>query len=217
MPLLTKYLKSAACRPIEFHYWLYSPYTENQPPKLWPLLIFLHGAGERGTDLNLVKQHGPLKQIDQGKAFPFFIAAPQCPAGEWWFASKLDLWLNEIIQSLPVDSTRIYLTGLSMGGFATWYWAIERPERFAAIAPVCGGGEPFLAERLKNIPVWAFHGAKDEVVPLRRSTEMVDALKKIGGNVRLTIYENADHDSWTETYANPELYTWFLNQKKQTL
>ena len=214
--LQSKIMKATVCRPIEMHYLLYLPSVLPKGRKRWPLLIFLHGAGERGNDLELVKHHGPLKLIHRGKTLPFIVVAPQCPFGQWWFTSQLDLWLNEILQTLPVDQKRIYLTGLSMGGFATWSWAIEHPERFAAIAPICGGGEPFLAERIKNLPIWTFHGAKDPVVPLRRSLEMVNALKKVGANIQLTVYEQAGHDSWTETYNNPGLYTWFLKYKNQS-
>lgn len=213
MGLTAEILKSTVCSPVQFNYWLYLPDDQDEN-RTWPLLVFLHGAGERGEDLNSVKRHGPLKRVEQGRRFPFVIAAPQCPQDHWWFTSELDLWLRGILKHLPVDKNRIYLTGLSMGGFATWYWAIEHPERFAAIAPVCGGGEPFLAERIKDLPVWAFHGADDDVVPVRRSQEMVEALTRIGGNVRFTVYEHTGHDSWTRTYQNPELYDWLLKQKR---
>jgi len=211
--LIAKTLKSKVCTPVQFSYWLYRPARPKRHHS-WPLVVFLHGAGERGNDLNSVKRHGPLKLVEQGENFPFLIAAPQCPQNDWWFTSELDAWLSELLKQLPVDEKRIYLTGLSMGGFATWYWAIEHPERFAAIAPVCGGGEPFLVERIKDVPVWAFHGADDNVVPLRRTLEMVDALKKVGKNVRFTVYENTGHDSWTKAYNTPELYEWLLMQNK---
>lgn len=190
-------------------------YGENKDQK-WPLMLFLHGAGERGNDLNKVKVHGPAKLIEQGKEFPFIVVSPQCPADSWW-TDQLDALmalLDEVQAKYAVDPDRVYLTGLSMGGFGSWALGCRYPNRFAAIVPICGGGEWFLAERMKNVPVWAFHGAKDGVVPLRESQEMVDALKRAGGNVQLTVYPEANHDSWTETYNNPKLYEWLLSQRK---
>jgi predicted peptidase len=118
--------------------------------------------------------------------------------------------LDEVSARYAVDPDRIYLTGLSMGGFGTWAWAIAEPHRFAAIAPICGGGAPAAVCALRHLPVWAFHGARDTVVPLHRSEDMVRALEACGGNVRFTIYPEAKHDSWTPAYADPELYQWFL-------
>jgi predicted peptidase len=153
--------------------------------------------------------------IAHGKSFDFIIVSPQCPNDMWW-PEKTDLLitlLDEIEAKYRVDTDRVYLTGLSMGGFGTWTLAAKYPNRFAAIAPICGGGERYSANRLKKVPVWAFHGAKDNTVPLARSQEMVDAIKKVGGDAKLTVYPEAEHDSWTETYNNPELYQWFLSHK----
>jgi len=202
---------------VSLKYLLYLPkgYGENKDQK-WPLMLFLHGAGERGNDVNKVKVHGPAKLVEQGKEFPFIIVSPQCPADSWW-TDQLDALvalLDDVQAKYAVDTNRVYLTGLSMGGFGSWALGCRYPNRFAAIVPICGGGEWFLAERLKNVPVWAFHGAKDNVVPLRESQEMVDALKRAGGNVQLTVYPEANHDSWTETYNNPKLYEWLLSQHK---
>ncbi|MGB9597984.1 MAG: prolyl oligopeptidase family serine peptidase, partial [Candidatus Poribacteria bacterium] len=126
----------------------------------------------------------------------------------------LNALLNDIIRKYSVDKNRIYLTGLSMGGFATWSFAIAHPERFAAIVPICGGGDPEKVSAIKDIPVWVFHGAKDNVVKLEQSERMVNALKQVGGNVKFTVYPDAEHDSWTATYDNPELYEWLLQQSK---
>lgn len=204
---------------VSLRYLLYLPkgYGENKDQK-WPVMLFLHGAGERGNNLELVKKHGPPKLIAQGKEFPFIVVSPQCPAGSWW-TEELDAilaLLDEVQSKYTVDANRVYMTGLSMGGFGTWALGCRHPERFAAIAPICGGGEWFLAERLKAVPVWAFHGAKDPVVPMRESTEMVDALKKAGGDVQLTVYPEAQHDSWTEAYNNPKLYEWFLSHSRKS-
>lgn len=192
-------------------YQCYIP--DNQEGKM-PLLIFLHGSGERGNDINLVKKWGPPQLIEQGKEFPFIVLSPQCPESRWWDIFELDRWLDEMIDKYPVDVDRIYLTGLSMGGFATWQWACAFPCRFAAIAPVCGGGDLQFADELKTVPVWAFHGKDDNVVPAIRSTEMVAAVNKNGGNAKQTIYEGIGHDSWIKAYNTEELYTWFLQFSK---
>lgn len=180
----------------------------------WPVILFLHGVGERGNDLDKVKRHGPPKLIETGHNLPFIVIAPQCRLRNVWSNATLISILDEVESSYNVDPARIYLTGLSMGGWGTWSLAIEFPERFAAIAPVCGGGNPVLVDRLKSVPVWVFHGDQDEVVPIKRSIEMVSALKEAGGNVKFTIYPGVEHDSWTETYTNPELYDWFLKYER---
>jgi predicted peptidase len=203
---------------VSLDYLVYLP-TDYEKKDSWPLLLFLHGAGERGDDLELVKKHGPPKLIEQGKAFPFVVVSPQCPKDGWWSTKPLELvaLLDEIVAKYKIDQDRIYLSGLSMGGFGTWMLAAYAPDRFAAIVPVCGGGERLMARRLTHLPVWAFHGAKDQVVPLGRSEEMVDALKKLHGDVKLTVYPEAGHDSWTATYDNPELYDWLLQQKRKPM
>jgi predicted peptidase len=201
---------------MELDYLLYLPNDYNAE-KAWPLIVFLHGAGERGNDLNKVKIHGPSKLVEQGKDFPFIIVSPQCPEGKWWpnRVEHVMALIEEISDDYSVDKNRIYLTGLSMGGFGTWTIASTYPERFAAIAPICGGGQPYLGWNLKSMPVWAFHGAKDQLVPLKRSQEMVDAVNKAGGSAKLTVYPEAGHDSWTETYNNDKLYEWFLSHSKK--
>ncbi|MGA2033620.1 MAG: prolyl oligopeptidase family serine peptidase [Thermoguttaceae bacterium] len=194
-------------------YLLYLP-QDYDGKDSWPLLLFLHGAGERGHDLELVKKHGPPKLIAAGKAFPFIVVSPQCADNAWWEPVELSTLLDEIVEKYKVDQDRIYVTGLSMGGFGTWSLAGREPKRLAAIVPICGGGEPFLASAFAHVPAWVFHGGKDPVVPLERSKQMVDALKRAGGNVKFTVYPEAGHDSWTDTYANPELYQWLLQQKR---
>ncbi len=181
-----------------------------------PLILFLHGAGERGHDLEAIKRHGIPRVVEERDDFPFIAASPQCPPGERWDTDVLTALLDEIEREQAIDPDRIYVTGLSMGGFGTWALAIATPERFAAVAPICGGGEPFAAPLIAaaRLPVWAFHGARDDVVPPRRTTEMVEALQRAGGDVRLTVYPEAGHDSWTPTYANPELYAWFLARSR---
>ena len=196
---------------------LYTP-EESEVGKPWPLLIFLHGRGERGSDINRVKKHGPPKQIARGETLPFLMVAPQCLVGEhgkgWWRTNDLEELLAFIKATAPVDPKRMYLTGLSMGGFGTWSWAAEHPNTFAAVAPVCGGGNPAKAARYGTLPIWAFHGDKDQVVPLQMSKRMVDAVQAAGGNAKLTVYRGVGHDSWTKTYANSELYTFLLSHTK---
>jgi predicted peptidase len=203
---------------VRLNYLLFLPkgYGEDQQQK-WPLILFLHGAGERGDDLELVKIHGIPKIAEQREDFPFIAVSPQCSKFSWWTAEldALNALLDEVMKEYAVDTDRIYLTGLSMGGFGTWLLAMAYPERFAAIAPICGGGDPQKAFILKDVPTWVFHGAQDQTVPLERSEEMVNALKECGGDVRFTVYPEAGHDSWTETYDNPELYEWFLKHKRR--
>lgn len=205
---------------VSLNYLLYLPegYAE-APAKSWPLVLFLHGAGERGTDLEKVKIHGIPKLIAEGKEFPFIAVSPQCPDGIWWDHASTQAALYELIlemqQEYRVDPKRIYLTGLSMGGFGTWALATAHPELFAAIAPICGGGQPFRAKQhLRNTPVWIFHGEKDTVVDPQLSKDMYDALKSVEADVQLTLYPEAGHDSWTATYNNPEFYEWMLKQRR---
>ena len=201
---------------LSCNYLLFLPEDYGQKKQQWPLIMFLHGAGERGSDLNKVKVHGPPKIVENRKDFPFIVVSPQCPEDDWW-TGKVEVLINlldDIVARYKVDTERIYLTGLSMGGFGTWSLASEYPERFAAIAPICGGGNRIMALRLEDVPVWVFHGAKDPVVPLEESEEMVNAIRSRGGNVKLTVYPDAGHDSWTETYNNQKLYDWFLEQRK---
>jgi predicted peptidase len=203
---------------VSLKYLLYLPksYGEDSNKK-WPLILFLHGAGERGSDLNMVKVHGIPKIVEQKDDFPFIAVSPQCPKNSWWTAEveAMNALLDDIISRYTVDTERIYLTGLSMGGYGTWALAIAYPDRFAAIAPICGGGDIEKACTLKNIPVWVFHGAKDNVVNPEESQKMVKAMEDCGGNVKLTIYPEAGHDSWTEAYNTPELYEWLLKHKRE--
>ncbi len=213
-------------RPMEFtaqeegrtslKYLLYTPgdYSAEAETQTWPLLVFLHGAGERGDNLELVKVHGPPKLIESGRDFPFIVVSPQCPSGQRWSAENVLPLMDELIGKYKVDKDRVYLTGLSLGGFGTWSAAQTRPELFAAIAPICGGGDPTQAAKLKDLPIWVFHGGRDRTVPIARSEEMVKAIRETGSEkVKFTIYPEAGHDSWTESYDNPELYKWMLEQK----
>lgn len=181
----------------------------------FPLLIFLHGSGERGTDINKVKVNGPPSFLDNRKDFPFITVSPQCPEGSWWITEDLQEMLEQLKKDLHIDNNRIYLTGLSMGGFGTWAWACAYPEQFAAIAPICGGGDIQFADELKSTPVWAFHGEADPVVSSKRTIEMVEAVNANGGKARMTIYPGVGHGSWVEAYKNEELYQWLLSNSRK--
>ena len=198
-------------------YLLYLP-KNYSADKQWPLVMFLHGVGERGNNLEKIKAHG-LAKLAEKQDFPFIIVSPQCPDDTWWDIStqveSLNGLLDNIIDSYSVDTKRVYLTGLSMGGFGTWALASAHSEKFAAIVPICGGGNHHNVKKLAKLPIWVFHGDKDGVVPIKRSQEMVDAIKKENGDIKFTVYPGVGHDSWTQTYNNPELYKWLLNHTKQ--
>jgi predicted peptidase len=199
---------------VKMDYLLYLPGGYDKEDKAWPLVLFLHGAGESGRDLNKVKIHGPPKLIEAGKKFPMIVVSPQSPR-MGWDVPTLNALLDEIVATHKVDKDRVYVTGLSMGGFGTWALAAAYPDKFAAIMPICGGGDPHDAVKLKHLGIWVFHGAKDNVVPPNRSENMVKALKEHGAkNIQFTLYPNAGHDSWTQTYDNPEVWDWLLKQKR---
>lgn len=195
-------------------YLLYVPETYHDSDRDWPLLLFLHGGGATGTDIHRVKETAIPRMLEAGREFPFLIVSPQHKKGTRFSNDFLSALLDEIVDDFRVDEDRIYVTGLSGGGTATWNLALEYPRRFAAIAPICGRGIPEGAKRIKHLPAWVFHGARDRLRPVRASEEMVEALRAVGGNVRFTVYPDAGHDSWTETYNNPEFYEWLLAQKR---
>ncbi len=203
--------------PVSCRYLLALPQGyEEDATKTWPLIVFLHGAGERGDDLEMVKKHGPPKLIAQGRDLGAIVASPQVPKGSIWDPHLVKALTDELAATLRVDKRRIYLTGLSMGGFGTWETAILYPDTYAAIVPICGGAGVrwVMAERIKHLPVWIFHGAKDTAVEPMHSEKMHQALKKAGGDVRFTLYPDAAHDSWTAAYDDPELWTWLLAQRR---
>jgi len=218
-------MEARLTRDVSLKYLLYLPETYGaDAAKKWPLLLFLHGAGERGANLSKVAVHGPPKLIKQGTNFPFIVISPQCPAGERWDDEALLALLDHAAAKFATDTNRVYLTGLSMGGFGSWSLAARCPERFAAVAPICGGGntiDVLLASRtrasaLKSLGLWAFHGAKDPVVPLAESERMLAAFKRAGcTDAQLTVYPEAGHDSWTEAYNDPRLYAWFLQHSRR--
>ncbi|MGL4463361.1 MAG: dienelactone hydrolase family protein [Planctomycetia bacterium] len=202
--------------------------------ELYPLVIFLHGAGERGDDNEAQLVHG-VKEFAKDSArkdFPCFLVAPQCPEGKKWVEvdwsamthvsptepseseALLVALIDDLVKEHPIDPARLYVTGLSMGGYGTWDLICRYPERFAAAGVVCGGGDETAAPKAAKIPVWVFHGAKDGAVPVERSRNMIAALKKAGGSPKYTEYPEVGHNSWDAAYADPDFMSWLFAQKK---
>ncbi len=187
-------------------------YIENQK---YPIIIFMHGAGTRGDDIKKLKESQFFVLTDSHKEFPFIIAAPLCSTDTWFDRLEtVNAFAEYISEQAFADKNRIYLMGTSMGGYAAWAMGMGNPSLYAAIVPICGGGMYWNAVRLKNTPIWAFHGDIDKTVKLRESEAMVEAINANGGNARLTVYKNCGHDAWSETYANPEVFKWLLTNKR---
>jgi len=211
----TQHVEKQIVKTVSYDLLVYVPNNIQSSTQRWPLIIFLHGSGERGSDPNKLKVHSLPSVVEGKEEFPFIVVSPQCAEGERWNAEALNVMLDEVLERLPIDTNRVYLTGVSMGGLGVWKFAIAHPERFAAIAPVCGWGILEDIRKLKDTPVWVFHGAKDDVVPPSESEKMVQFLKKYGSEkVQFTLYPEANHNAWDVTYANPSLYDWFLQHKK---
>ncbi len=221
---------------IEMPYRLHIP-EKTDSGKVYPLILYLHGSGERGRDNEITLNNGVLNFVAQEyiTIFPSFILVPQCPADYRWVEVhwalpshimpeniSLPLFhtmnlLDEIIKTHPVDTDRLYVTGLSMGGFGTWDLISRYPDKFAAAVPVCGGGDTAKAKLLTKIPVWAFHGELDKVVIPERSLQMVHAINSYGGNARLTLYQQVEHNSWIQAYSDPQMIYWLFSQTKQRI
>ncbi|MBU0494604.1 MAG: prolyl oligopeptidase family serine peptidase [Chloroflexi bacterium] len=190
---------------------------DTSPGKRWPLILYLHGVGSRDRPLDELRTYGVPLIAEEQPDFLFIVLSPQCPAEVMaedilWsnVTGAVDELLGDVLATYAVDPDRVYLTGFSMGGYGTWLQAMLYPGRFAAIAPISGGGDPAAVCALKDVPVWAFHGDQDRVVPLPEVQALVDALRACDGDVRLTVYPNTGHTDALQAYQNPELYTWFL-------
>ena len=198
-------------------YYLYYPasYQVNKDEK-FPLLLFLHGGGESGDTLSTIKSNGPPKLIAEGKQFPFLILAPQNPYKmKWWNTRAVEQLLDTIVANNRVDTNRIYLTGLSRGGSAAWEMVVQYPDKFAALAVVCGMTPvPYASWINKNLPIWVFHGEEDQSIPISESENMVNRLLEMGYNVKFTRYEGVGHNSWEKAYNTAGLYDWLTLQKK---
>jgi predicted peptidase len=197
-------------------YYLYYPegYEEHQNEK-FALLLFLHGGGEAGGTITELTSNGPPKLLEEGKKFPFLVLAPQNPhKKQWWNTRAVMQLLDTIVANNRVDRKRIYLTGLSRGGGAAWELAVQYPDRFAAMAVVCGMAPlPYASWINKDMPIWVFHGTEDQSIPFSESENMVARLKSMGYNVKFTRYEGVGHNAWEQAYTDDSLYDWFTSQK----
>lgn len=201
-------------------YLLSLPAGYGEPGKLWPVMLFLHGRGESNGPLSIVAKWGPPRLAERGDDFPYILVSPQCPAETNWGAPEqqagLLQLLDHVLTEYSADPNRVYLTGLSMGGFGSWRLAGSHPERFAAVVPICGGGNPEDAPALAKLPIWVFHGSEDSAVPLQRSVDMVEAVRTIDGSkLRFTTLEHVGHNSWEAAYASPDLYEWLNSHRRE--
>lgn len=227
--------KKPKTRDVKIRYMLFVPKGYKADGKKWPLMLFLHGLGEcSNDDLSRVEIHGPAHFVDTRPDFPFVVVTPQLPpppgykegvtytseqivalARKAWKPEELIQLVDHVTAKLNIDRDRVYVTGLSMGGFGTWRLVATYPDRFAAAVPICGGGEPEkMAAALSRVPIWAFHGAKDAVVPIGYSRKMVEAVKRAGGDAKLTEYADIQHDSWKVTYGDPKVFDWLLAHRR---
>lgn len=218
-----------------FRYRVLKPATI-EPGKKYPVVLFLHGAGERGEDDRKQLLYFPelMSSEEHREKYPCFLVAPQCRAGKWWVESRQILGskgelppltsqmeaaiaaFKQVLADEPIDPERMYLTGLSMGGFGTWALASQYPKTFAAVVPICGGGQAVQAERLVGVPLWAFHGADDPVVNVARSRTMIEALRAAGGDPKYTELEGVGHNSWSPAYEDPTgVIPWMFEQKNE--
>ena len=198
--------------------WAYVYVPQNISIEKLPLIVFLHGAGERGNgkeSLEKLKLVGIPKYLSKGQDYPAIILMPQCPCNFVWNNLVLPLkgLIDKTVMDYNIDQSKVSITGLSMGGYGTWEMGLTYPNLFSAMAPICGGGLSWRAGRLKNMPIWAFHGDADNIVPLQNSIEMVDAVNKTGGKARLTILHNVAHNSWDEAYNHSTVMKWLISQK----
>ena len=187
----------------------------------YPLVLYLHGSGERGSDNRAQTSKNSVMQTLLGEEnlekYPCIVLAPQCPEERWWGDENIPALMGLLEQmkaDYSVDANRIYITGISMGGYGTWKMLEEYPFYFAAAVPICGGGEPGLAPLFRKVPIWVFHGAKDSVVSPQSSRDMVEALQKADGDVKYTEYPRVNHNSWEKAYREAELFPWLFAQQK---
>lgn len=205
-----KFISSVTGKELKYLY--YSPDNAGDVP----LIIYLHGAGSRGSDLTSLANAGPIGELERGRKIPARIVAPQCHGDTWFelFETLVDFAETQANEN-GVDKKRVYLTGVSMGAFAAWQLAMTRPELFAALVPVCGGGMYWNSARLKDMPVWAFHGALDDDVLPEESIKMVKGINKNGGNAKITVFAKADHNAWDPAFALDEMWDWMFGKSKQ--
>lgn len=181
----------------------------------WPLLVFLHGSGERGADITKIRRHGLPKEIAAGRKFPFIVVSPQCPEGQLWDAAVLTQLIDMVERRCRVDKRREYVTGLSMGGYGTYELAAANPNRFAAIAPISGGGSWMESFSISHTPAYIVHGDADPIVPVEEDRRMVQYLRDDGDEVKYTEIKGGGHDVWSDVYAGTELYDWLLSHSRR--
>jgi predicted peptidase len=194
---------------------LYLPHNYDKQSASWPLLVYLHGAGTRGNDVHQVATEGPPLRIVQGDRPPFIIAAPQCPMNQYWQPEIVHALAERLATTYSVNRDQVYLTGYSMGGYGTWATAAAYPSQFAAIVPIAGGGQTDSAADLAKMPIWAFHGEHDDVIPLSASRDMVKAVQSAGGHAKLTVLKNKGHGICNLAYADERIYAWLIKQTKR--
>jgi predicted peptidase len=206
----------SAAQEKSVRYWLFLPANDESATEPAPLLLFLHGSGERGDDLNLVKKHGPPKFLDDANraaSWPFITVSPQCDQDVRWNAAELAKLIDHVANTCRVDRRRIYVTGLSMGGSGTWDLLAAQPGRFAAAIPICGKGDPAAAEKLATTPTWIFVGDKDKAETVENCQQMEKAITAAGGMPKITVYPDVGHDAWTATYNDPAVWEWLAAQR----
>ncbi|MGL1891854.1 MAG: prolyl oligopeptidase family serine peptidase [Spirochaetaceae bacterium] len=194
---------------LEYSYVMYLP-NKDKKIKSYPTIIYLHGAGQRSVYVENLLNDVIFTNIENMDSFPFIVIAPQATYGDWWDPQRLDLFLDDMIKEFPINPKQIYLTGYSMGGVGTWLWTAESPKRFAAIAPTAGSGFTKDAIKMKNLPIWVFHGEEDSAVPIKESEVMYNEINKINEEIEFTRLKDKNHDIREEVYTNRELYSWFL-------
>lgn len=198
-----------------YDYLIYLPHSYSTSQSTYPLLIYLHGGSLRGHDLNKLKAYGPPQEIANGREFPCIVVSPQCPDGKFW---STDNWFEPLYAELTdlycIDKKRVYLTGISMGGYGAWQTAVAYPNRFAAVAPLCGGGDDSTQVcRLRNVPIWTFHGTADDLIPIDETGRLVRRLNQCNGRVTFTKLPNVGHDI-QYLYGETALYDWLMKQRK---
>jgi predicted peptidase len=213
MPIENHEFIKTITKQVSMRYQIFVPEQyESRSDKEWPLIVFLHGINRRGSDIHLLDQYGLHGIAEQTQGFSFIVLSPQCPSYSNWPLERDSVLalVEETLSNFRVDSKRIYLTGFSMGGNGAWDLAAYSPGVFAAVVPLSGWYEPDHAPLLKDVPIWAFHGEEDDIVPHHGSANMVDAIQKIGGNIRFTSHAGLKHQIMQETYRNPVLFAWLL-------
>ncbi|MFQ3598131.1 MAG: prolyl oligopeptidase family serine peptidase [Chloroherpetonaceae bacterium] len=219
-------------RGLKIPYRFFTPAVTSSQ-KTYPLVLYLHGAGERGNDAsNLVLKNGAWEFAKRQTQYPCYVLVPQCPKEMKWSPYQKELGyyrlsdtasliqellielLNDVQRRYLVDTSRVYVVGISMGGFGTWELVMRNPSRFAAAVPICGGGDVTQVRRIQHLPIWVFHGTDDQVIPVHWSRTLVDSLKALGSPVQYTEFPNVGHNAWSPAFANEALYEWLFSQKK---